>query len=102
MQAAGSLYLIKLLLQIPISVLAGVGKESTKVFFYIEKEWAFSATNMPVISTYAGLTCLFSVFIIYEQCEEEINKLKEVAIIGFKISKETLIARLQKFFTKDA
>ncbi|XP_074578642.1 3beta-hydroxysteroid-dehydrogenase/decarboxylase-like [Curcuma longa] len=71
-KAAGSLYLIKLLLQIPISVLVGI-----------------------------GLTCLFSVFIIYEQCEEEINKLKEVAIIGFEISKEALIARLQKFFAKN-
>ncbi|WOK96493.1 3beta-hydroxysteroid-dehydrogenase/decarboxylase [Canna indica] len=72
-KVAGYLYLIKLLLHIPISVLVGL-----------------------------GLTCLFTVFIVYEQCEDEVHSLKEAAVIGLEIMKEQLIDRLPKFFTKNA
>ncbi|CAL9774756.1 unnamed protein product [Musa acuminata subsp. burmannicoides] len=72
-KAAGCLYLVKLLLHIPISVLVGL-----------------------------GLASLFTVFIVYEQCEEEVDNLKEAAVVGLEKLKEPLIARLPKFLINNS
>ncbi|XP_008788217.2 3beta-hydroxysteroid-dehydrogenase/decarboxylase isoform X2 [Phoenix dactylifera] len=67
-KAAGFLYVVKLLLPFPLSALIGV-----------------------------GLTCLFSLFIIYEQCEEEVDKLVSTASAGIRKLKERMVANLPSF-----
>lgn len=69
-KVAGSLYLFKLLLPFSLSVLAAV-----------------------------GVICLFSFFIIYDQCEEEVEKLVTIAVSGFNKSKESLNAKFCNFLS---
>ncbi|ONK72407.1 uncharacterized protein A4U43_C04F19100 [Asparagus officinalis] len=64
----GSLYLVKLLLPFSFSVLIAI-----------------------------GVICLFSFFIIYEQCEEEVEKLVTISASGLKKSKEFLSTKLSSF-----
>ncbi|KAG1328277.1 putative Reticulon-like protein [Cocos nucifera] len=67
-KVAGFLYVVKLLLPFSLSALIGV-----------------------------GLTCLFSLFIIYEQCEEEADKLVSTVSAGIRKLKETMVANLPSF-----
>lgn len=40
---------------------------------------------------------MFSFFIIYEQCEDEVEKLVTIAFSGFNKSKESLSAKFSNF-----
>lgn len=57
---------------------------------------------MFVFPSIAGLASLFTVFIVYEQCEEEVDNLKKAAVVGLEKLKEPLIARLPKFLINNS
>lgn len=57
---------------------------------------------MFILPSNAGLTCLFTFFIVYEQYEEEVGQVKEVALVGIESLKESLVASLPKLLTNNA
>ncbi|XP_072972875.1 3beta-hydroxysteroid-dehydrogenase/decarboxylase [Typha angustifolia] len=67
-KAAASLYFLKLLFHFSLAVLVG-----------------------------AGLTCMFTIFIVYEQCEEEVDRLVTAALVGINYLKRKLLAKIQHF-----
>nr|CAD1838936.1 unnamed protein product [Ananas comosus var. bracteatus] len=47
-----------------------------------------------------GLTCMFIIFIVYEQCEEEVDSLIATASVRIEALKKNFVSKLSSFLTK--
>nr|CAD1838931.1 unnamed protein product [Ananas comosus var. bracteatus] len=47
-----------------------------------------------------GLTCMFIIFIVYEQCEEEVNSLIATGSVRIEALKKKIVSKLSSFLTK--